>query len=153
MFLTIGAEKEDPGDFQLVVKGDRGTLVEQLDLVHVKGDRHENVDGGQSLKVGNDQKEMVGGNHALDAGGEIHLKAGTTLVIEAGVQLSLKVGSNFIDISPAGVSIVGTLVMINSGGAAGSGSGASQERFQDPYPAPQHDPTPADNAKTGYKSS
>ena len=152
MWLTIGAESEDPGDFQLVVKGDRGTLVEQLDLVHVKGDRHEKVDGGQSLKVGNDQKEMVGGNHALDAGGEIHLKAGTTLVIEAGVQLSLKVGGNFIDISPAGVSIVGTMVMINSGGAAGSGSGASQASFADPNPATPHDPTGADNAKTGYKS-
>ena len=64
-------------------------------------------------------------NHALEAGQEIHLKAGMTAVIEAGVQLTLKVGGNFVDISPAGVSIQGTLVMINSGGAAGSGSGSS----------------------------
>ena len=39
---------------------------------------------------------------------EIHLKAGTNLILEAGLQLTLKVGGNFIDIGPAGISIVGT---------------------------------------------
>jgi type VI secretion system secreted protein VgrG len=55
----------------------------------------------------------------------VHLKAGMTMVLEAGVQLSLKVGGNFIDINPGGIFIQGTMVMINSGGAAGSGAGAS----------------------------
>ena len=41
------------------------------------------------------------------------------------MQISLKVGGNFIDIGPAGVSIKGVMVMVNSGGAAGSGSGAA----------------------------
>jgi type VI secretion system secreted protein VgrG len=41
------------------------------------------------------------------------------------MQLSLKVGGNFIDIGPTGVTIMGTMVLINSGGAAGSGAGSS----------------------------
>ena len=64
-------------------------------------------------------------NFAHEAGQIIHLKAGMTVVLEAGVELTLKVGGNFIDIGPAGVTIVGTMVMINSGGAAGSGCGSS----------------------------
>jgi type VI secretion system secreted protein VgrG len=48
------------------------------------------------------------------------LKAGMNVAIEAGIQITLKAGPNFIDISPAGILIVGTpVVMINSGGAPG----------------------------------
>ena len=78
-----------------------------------------------SLKVEQDQQEKVGKNHALDAGMEIHLKAGMKVVIEAGTQLTIKVGGNFVTIDPSGVTIQGTMVKINSGGAAGSGSGSS----------------------------
>ncbi len=67
-----------------------------------------------------------------------------TAVIEAGVQLTLKVGGNFIDINPAGISIQGTLVMINSGGAAGSGSGSSPQAPQDPAKA---NPTKPDRSR------
>ena len=41
------------------------------------------------------------------------------------MQLSLKGAGGFIDIGPAGVTIQGVMVKINSGGAAGSGSGSS----------------------------
>ena len=47
------------------------------------------------------------------------------VVIEAGMELTIKAGSNFVNIGPAGVAISGTMVLINSGGAAGSGAGAS----------------------------
>jgi type VI secretion system secreted protein VgrG len=65
------------------------------------------------------------------------------VIIEAGTQLSLKVGGNFIDIGPSGVSIVGTMVMINSGGAAGSGPGSS--------PTDPKDPDEADDGSKGTK--
>ena len=54
------------------------------------------------------------------------------VIIEAGAQLSLKVGGNFVSLGPEGVTIQGTIVMINSGGAAGSGSGSSPQSPQDP---------------------
>jgi type VI secretion system secreted protein VgrG len=64
-------------------------------------------------------------NIASEAGMNVHIKGGINVVVEAGVSLTLKVGGNFVNISPAGVAIQGTMVMINSGGAAGSGSGSS----------------------------
>jgi type VI secretion system secreted protein VgrG len=110
----------------------------------IKGKQAIEVEQSHSFKVGTDVNEKFGNNHNEEAGMSIHLKAGMNIILEAGVQISLKVGGNFIDISPAGVSIQGTMVLINSGGAAGSGPGAS--------PAP---PTKtkvaeiADNAKPG----
>ena len=95
--------------------------------VAVDGDRNETIGAGLSLNISKDMQVKVGTKVAYDAGTEIHLKAGTTLVLEASATLSLKVGGNFISINPGGVFIKGTMVMINSGGAAGNGSGASPQ--------------------------
>jgi type VI secretion system secreted protein VgrG len=91
----------------------------------IKGDDITEVGGGVHLKVGQDWQGKMGTRMAVDAGQEIHLKAGATVVIEAASQLSLKVGGNFITIDSSGVYIKGTMVNVNSGGAAGSGSGSS----------------------------
>ena len=69
---------------------------------------------------------------ATPPGMEIHLKAGMNVVIEAGMELTIKASGGFINIGPAGVAISGTLVLINSGGAAGSGSGSSPQDPQKP---------------------
>jgi type VI secretion system secreted protein VgrG len=66
------------------------------------------------------------------------------LVIEAGATLTLKVGGSFINLNPAGVFVQGPMVMINSGGAAGSGQGAKPE-------APK-DPKEADDSKPGQEA-
>jgi type VI secretion system secreted protein VgrG len=101
----------------------------------VKGDQNEKVDGTVSLNAGVGYQAKVGTNYALDAGTEVHVKAGMNLVIESGTMLTLKVGGNFININPAGVFVSGTMVMINSGGSAGSGSGASPQDPQAPTEA------------------
>ena len=44
------------------------------------------------------------------------------VVIEAGMEITLKGAGGFVKIDPTGVTIQGTLVRINSGGAPGSGS-------------------------------
>lgn len=111
---------------------------------HVKGDQNEKVDGTISITAGQDIQEKVSQKYALDAGMEIHLKAGMNLVLEAGTTLTLKVGGNFININSGGVFISGTMVMINSGGAAGSGAGSS--------PQSPKDPKEADKAEAGEKS-
>ena len=89
------------------------------------GDDIKKLGGGYHLKVGTDWQAKIGTKMAADAGSEIHLKAGTNVTIEAGAQLSLKVGGNFLTINAGGIFIKGTMVMVNSGGAAGNGSGAS----------------------------
>jgi type VI secretion system secreted protein VgrG len=128
-------------DRHLIVKSDQLEQVDGDKHLQVKGDQNENVDGTVSLKVGMDLQEKVGMKYALDAGSEIHLKSGLNLVVESGTTLTLKVGDNFINLNPAGVFISGTMVMINSGGAAGSGAGSS--------PQPPKVPSEADTAQPG----
>lgn len=148
--LTIGKGGESSGgNMDLLVEKNKKELVEANSHIHVKGTRSEKVDGSQSLTVGGDQQEKVKNGHLLEAGTEIHLKSGATLVIEAQAQLTLKVGGNFIDISPAGIAIQGTMVMINSGGAAGTGRDANPAAPEDAKEAKPTKPTEADNALTG----
>jgi len=138
-FETIGAERH------LIVGGSQLEKVGEDKHLTVTGDQNEKVDGTISRHAGMDIQEKAGMNYAMDAGMAIHLKAGMTVVIEAGIQLSLKAGASFIDISPAGIFIVGTpMVMINSGGAAGSGAGSS--------PAAPKEPAEADTAIPGEMS-
>lgn len=136
------------------VSGDLHTQVTGKQIEKVGGDLHSHITGNLnqkadktiSIQAGQNLYEKSGQNFAHEAGEMIHLKAGMTLVLEAGAQLSLKVGSNFIDIGPDGVSIVGTMVMINSGGAAGSGCGSSPTDPADPK-----DPDEADDGTKGGK--
>ncbi|MFC1712433.1 type VI secretion system Vgr family protein [Candidatus Poribacteria bacterium] len=127
-------------DRHLVIKQDQLELVEGDKHLGVKGDHNEKVDGTISVQSGMDMQEKVSMKYALDAGTEIHLKSGTNLVIESGTTLTLKVGENFININSGGVFIKGSMVMINSGGAAGSGSGASPESPKAPQEADTSEP-------------
>ena len=119
-------------DMEIRIEERHRELIKKDCHVIVQGGRKEKVVKNQSLDVGQNQWEKVGQKHALDAGQEIHLKAGMKVIIEAGMQISLKVGGNFIDIGPAGVAIQGTMVLINSGGAAGAGSGSAPEAPEEP---------------------
>jgi type VI secretion system secreted protein VgrG len=172
--IFVNAEKDMDHrvehDSREFVGNDRHLIVKANQLEKVEGDRDEQVTGGHTEKIGGDlslnvsgdSKEKIGGSmsiqigQALDektgmkfaheAGQEIHLKAGMNVVIEAGMELTIKGSGGFINIGPAGVAISGTLVLINSGGAAGSGSGASPQDPKDPK-----DPDQADDGSKGGK--
>jgi type VI secretion system secreted protein VgrG len=115
------------------IGNERHVTVHKDALFNFKGDLHQAItgdhnaraDGSVSLKIGQDWQAKAGARIAFDAGNEIHLKAGMKLVIEAGTSVSLKVAGNFITIDASGVYVKGMMVNLNSGGAAGSGSGAS----------------------------
>ncbi len=108
-----------------VVKQVRRELVQQDSHLHVVGDRREKFDARLHTTVGVAADMKVGSKWAVEAGNEIHIKAGSHLVIEAGARLTLKGPGGFIDIHAGGVDVVGEMVRINSGGSAGSGSGAA----------------------------
>jgi type VI secretion system secreted protein VgrG len=128
-------------DLDVRIGNDRREWIGKDRHLIVKNDRIEKIEAGMHLTVGTDHFEKTGVAWSVDAGKsidakagtkmaleggmEVHVKGGMKVVIEAGVQLTLKVGGNFVDINPAGVTIQGTMVMINSGGAAGAGSGCS----------------------------
>ena len=147
------------GNQSLTISGNHLESVSGNHSVKVTGNRNEQV-ANQSLTVDSNENVKIGQNYAMDAGMAVHIKGGMTVVIEAGMQLTLKVGGNFVDIGPAGVSIVGTMVMINSGGAPGSGSGATVQSPDAPEvpdkgsvkQAAPTKPKEADNSTTGHKS-
>jgi type VI secretion system secreted protein VgrG len=142
-------------DLDVRVKKESREYVGQSRHQIVKKDQKEKVSGNKHQDIGQDQSEKIGQNlsldigmnhdqkvgmkYAVDSGMEIHLKAGVNCVIEAGAMLTIKVGGNFVNINPAGVFISGTMVMINSGGAAGSGSGASPKGPEAPDEADDGD--------------
>jgi type VI secretion system secreted protein VgrG len=111
----------------------RHLIVDADQKEKVGGNRHEEIGKdhvekvGMNLhvKVGINHEEKVQANYALDAGAIIHLKAGANCVIEAPAGITLKAGSSFITLLPALIAIQGTMVLINSGGAALPGPGAS----------------------------
>src|SRR5712691_1725477 len=133
-------------DRSLIVKHDQKENVEGDLHSETAGNRNEKVGQTMSLQVGQNLQEKSGQNFAHEAGMEIHLKAGMNVVIEAGMELTIKASGGFINIGPAGVAIQGTLVLINSGGAAGSGSGSSPTS-----PKAPKDPDQADDGSKGGK--
>ncbi len=127
-------------DRHLIVENDQREKVKKDKSLKVVGDHKEKVDGTISVHAGGDFLEKAGTKFAVDAGTEIHLKSGTTLTIETGTSLTLKVGGNFININAGGIFIKGTMVMLNSGGAAGSGSGSNPSAPVDPLEAAKAEP-------------
>jgi type VI secretion system secreted protein VgrG len=127
--LVLNDSKEAIGhDRELNVKRNQTEIVGGDKHSVVEGELRQDVDGDCSLSTGGSRDEKVGTKYALEAGQEIHLKAGMKVIIEADAQLTLKGPGGFVDIGPSGVSIQGIMVLINSGGAAGSGSGAKPKR-------------------------
>jgi type VI secretion system secreted protein VgrG len=135
-FNEISLE-DKAGSEQLFMRGERD---QDIRIKHdtrewIGGERHlivghdqaEKVGGAKHLRVSGSQNEQVGGTVSLSAGGDLHqkigqnsaLKANMKVAIEAGISITLKAGASFIEIGPAGITIVGSpLVMINSGGSA-----------------------------------
>lgn len=132
------------------VAGDLGIKVEGEKGLEVTGDFNTKSDGSITSEAGSDVHIKGGANIAVEGGSEVHIKGGMKVIVEAGMQISLVVGGNFIDIGPAGVAIKGTMVMINSGGAAGSGSGCSPVAPLPPVePDPPEEPAVADKSDPG----
>ena len=134
---TIGNESHH------LIKGDHFERSKKDRHVYVDQNLNQKVGSTLSLNIGTNKQEKVGQNWAMNAGMEIHLKAGMNLVIESGTTLTLKVGGNFVNINSGGIFIKGSMVMINSGGAAGSGAGSSPTAPTDPKEVSPGAPTQA----------
>jgi type VI secretion system secreted protein VgrG len=146
----------------LIVKADQTESIEGNKHEHVKAAHVEKVDGNASREVGGNHQEKIGGKlslqigesrhekvgqlYVVEAGEEIHLKSGMKIIIESGMQVSIKGPGGFVDIGPAGVTIQGTMVNINSGGSAGSGTEASPDAPESPK-----EPEIADDGTKGGK--
>jgi type VI secretion system secreted protein VgrG len=113
----------------------------------VGGDKHLTVKGGQNEKVDGDVMltaanliQKIDDSIYLDAGGSIYGRGKATVVFGASTGITLKVGGNFITIDPSGIYIQGTVVMINSGGAALPGVSLTPVAPKEPAAADKGDP-------------
>jgi type VI secretion system secreted protein VgrG len=135
------------GNLQLLIGSDAGPG--NQDVV-VKSNRTESVGGNLHLSVTGERQEKIGTNQNLEAGMAINIKSGMSVVIEAGMDLTIKGAGGFVKIDPSGVTIEGTMVKINCGGAAGSAQSAKPNKPKEANPTK---PTQADDAVTGQKSN
>jgi len=157
-------------DRRELVANDRHTYIQRDKREHIKRDEHKIVerdvienfqrdhfrktDGKVSMEIGEtfsrkvtgNVTEEFSGNYSVDTNGVHTISAGTA-VIEASSGLTLKVGGNFITISSAGIFIKGSMVMINSGGAALPAAPGTIVPLLEPEEAHI-----ADNADPGSKS-
>lgn len=119
----------------LRVTGDMTTLVSGNWSTGVEG--HTSIGSVSSMGLSSNSDVLLGsgGNLEVEAEDNVYIHAGTNLVIEAGTEITLKAGGSFIVIGPSGVTIKGTMVLINSGGAAGTGTAAEVQDIVEPATA------------------
>jgi type VI secretion system secreted protein VgrG len=138
---------------------DVNTAITGAYVESVGKDSNSNITGNLNLKTGEAISinagtsliESSGQAFSHNAGTSIDLKGGATVTIEAGTILTLVAGGNSIVISPSGVSIVGTMVMINSGGSASSANCPSPT--SPASPSKPQSPTSPDQADDGTKGT
>jgi type VI secretion system secreted protein VgrG len=88
----------------------------------VGGDQIVKIAGANQLQVGKAYDMKIGGDLGYEVTGKVGIKANGAVVIEAPSGITLKCGGSIVNLSAAGVDIVGTMVKINSGGGGGSAS-------------------------------
>ena len=88
-------------------------------------DRKTEVRANDHLTVGSSQHLKIGTGQFIEAGNEIHLSSGLKVVLEAGSELTFKAAGSFIKLDASGITMVGPLIRMNSGGSPGKGSSAA----------------------------
>ena len=158
--ITSNQFEEVDGDSHLLVKGKQVHEIDGEADRNVKGNYMESIGQNSNINVGQNLNEKIGTNYSLqvgenqfnksgmlyvvDSGQEVHIKGGMNVVIEAGMNVCLSGPGGFVSVGPTGVIIQGTLVMINSGGAAVPGS-PGMPQSPDPPAAPTAPTFPGDD--------
>ncbi|ESR00759.1 type IV secretion protein Rhs [Stutzerimonas chloritidismutans AW-1] len=88
-------------------------------------DRKTEIRANDHLTVGNSQHLKIGTGQFIEAGQEIHLSSGLKVVLEAGSELTFKAAGSFMKLDASGITMVGPVIRMNSGGSPGKGSGAA----------------------------
>jgi type VI secretion system secreted protein VgrG len=160
-------------EYKTIMK-EQHLVVEQAQYTHVKDKQHETLDADVMIKMGADhhlditgkQAIKVGGSHSLHVTGAVteqfdqahseqvsmgyYLKA-LNVVIESSVGVTLKCGGNYVTVDPVGVTIHGSLVvidgsmtLINSGPGSPALSGSAGSLVAPTAPSAAEDADKAD---------
>jgi type VI secretion system secreted protein VgrG len=121
LIVTRDRIEEIQRDEHDLVQRDQVTEVTRDQSVQVGGKQMIEITGTRSLSVTGDVHESSKASHSHEVTKNLYLKA-MGMVVEGMQELTLKVGSNFVRMDSSGVTIVGSMVKINSGGSAGTGT-------------------------------
>jgi type VI secretion system secreted protein VgrG len=152
--IQIGAKRMEQvgSDESISIGGNRKEQVTNNESITIGQNQKTAVGQNVSITVGQNRNAQIGGNDVVSATQAVYITGGMNVVIQAGMQLSLVGPGGFIDIGPAGVSIQGTMVLINSGGAPGSAQSANASSPDSPdNPDDPKDPDTADDGTKGGK--
>ena len=120
-------------DEMIQIGRDQHLNISRDEVIQIGRDRHETISGKEAISITGSKSEAVkgdvneqfSGNQSTQITQNLYLKA-MQIVMEAQMGICFKVGSNFINIQPTGITIVGMpMTMINSGGSPLSGSPGS----------------------------
>lgn len=121
------------GDLIMKIGGATGLTIEGTTKlksaggISITGDAALDVTAASGVKINSDAA--------------LHLKAAAGVMIDGGPQLAIKAGAGFIVLDASGVSIVGPMVKINSGGSATP----AQKALKATVPAAKEPPAPPDH--------
>ncbi len=140
--ITIGSNRTEKvgGNESLNISGNLALKTGGNNSQDIGGNLNEKVGGNSSHNIGGSNAVQVGGSYSISITGAAYYESGSTLVIQASTGITLSGPGGFITISEAGISISGTLVLINSGGMAIPGMAGPLT----PPEAPQDPKTPTD---------
>lgn len=174
--MNISGDRKESvgGNENLSVTGNQNESVTGNVSLSVTGNQSESVTGNFSRSVTGNVAEtiaqgasqQIGQAFNQQAGMEINLTAGQTINLMGGMAVNITGGATgvsivgpggFISITPAGIAIMGTMVMINSGGSPTPASPASPQSGSSPSSPAAPDaptaPTAPDKADDGSKGT
>jgi type VI secretion system secreted protein VgrG len=132
LLVTGNQTEEIDQNFNRNIKSNSVEKIASNADLNIGGNLTEAVGGNHALNVSSSQSIQVGSAYSLNCNGTVYINAASSVVIQGGLEVSLVASGNFVTVGPSGVSISGTMVLINSGGAAGSGSAGSVPSPQSP---------------------
>jgi len=134
------------------VEGNSKTGVSGDMSVKVGGDLIKSVTGNMMLSVTGNSKISVTGNNLTSTTGSHHF-SGREIVIQGLSGITLMAGASFIKLDASGISFMGPMINVNSGGAPGVIQPAICTPASDPAAANAVMPTQAEVGSTGTKST
>ena len=162
---VLGTLLSKVGDAKVTVGGDEGQGSLHL---YVTGNARETVGGNVETRVSKCRSTYVRETEALEVDGDLAIlghqrvairgDGATTYssrerVLIGAPDVAIGTDENFIRIDASGITIVGNIVRINSGGSRGAGVAFDPEPVSEAERAEPKEPTAADDAKSGQKSS
>lgn len=121
--VTIGMEKQDPGDFKQTIYHDkeetlktgdlRYTIEEGSEFRDIATDQEETIGVNRTQQIGNDSSQTIGSNMDVEIGNNKTEQAGQTIAISAGQEITLTVGGSSITIDNSGITIEAPMINVN----------------------------------------